>query len=96
MDDDHNVAVVDVEAAKTLSRQKGGKKVILKIGWTDDNNFVTAGLNHFKLWSFEKNKLTVVGDARPRGNLVSLAVRDNLVLTGAEKGIIYSWRGKSK
>jgi hypothetical protein len=37
MDDDHNVAVLDLQKGTIISKQKGGKKVILKIGWVSDN-----------------------------------------------------------
>lgn len=37
MDEDHNVAVLDLEKGKVLSTVKGGKKVILKMGWINNS-----------------------------------------------------------
>ena len=52
MDDDHYVSVMDLESGKTLATLKGGKKVILKLAWISNKQFVTAGINHFKYWTF--------------------------------------------
>ncbi len=36
MDDDHHVALLDLEKGKVLSSVKNGKKTILKMGWVND------------------------------------------------------------
>ena len=36
MDDDHYIAVLDLKKGTVISKQKGGKKVILKVGWLSD------------------------------------------------------------
>lgn len=36
MDDDHYVAVLDLKKGTVIAKQKGGKKVILKLGWLSD------------------------------------------------------------
>jgi len=51
MDDDHEVALLDLTEKKVLSKKKGGKKVILKLGWVNDNQFVSVGINHFRIWT---------------------------------------------
>lgn len=37
MDDDHCVALLDLRKMRVLTVQKGGKKVILKLGWINNN-----------------------------------------------------------
>ena len=57
LDDDHHVAVLDLKTGKVLACEKGTKKVITKIVWTSNNNFVTVGICHYKYWTFD-NKLS--------------------------------------
>jgi hypothetical protein len=33
---------------------KGGKKVILKVGWINNSEFVSVGINHFKSWTVDQ------------------------------------------
>lgn len=35
MDDDHLVALLDLKNGRVVSSKKGGKKVILKLGWVN-------------------------------------------------------------
>lgn len=37
MDDDHYVAVLDLKSGNLLAQQKGGKKVIMKLGWISND-----------------------------------------------------------
>ena len=37
MDDDHQVAVLDLSKKVVAAKAKGGKKVILKLGWVNDS-----------------------------------------------------------
>jgi len=36
MDDDHQISVLDLKQRKVIATKKGGKKVILKLGWISD------------------------------------------------------------
>ena len=58
MDDDHWVAVLDLKKGTVVGKQKGGKKVILKLGWLSEEEFVSVGIRHFKYWTLDGNKLT--------------------------------------
>lgn len=51
MDDDHLVALLDLNKRAVVSTKKGGKKVILKLGWVNSNEFVSIGIKHFKYWT---------------------------------------------
>jgi hypothetical protein len=37
MDDDHQVAVLDLKTGAVRAIKNGGKKVILKLGWVNDD-----------------------------------------------------------
>ncbi len=37
MDDDHQVAVLDLKTGTVRATKNGGKKVILKLGWVNDD-----------------------------------------------------------
>ncbi len=58
MDDDHLVSLLDLKKGTVVSSKKGGKKVILKLGWVNENEFVSVGIKHFKYWTVEKGSLT--------------------------------------
>jgi hypothetical protein len=51
MDDDHLVTLLDLKKGNVLASKKGGKKVILKLGWVNDDEFVSIGIKHFKYWT---------------------------------------------
>ena len=73
-----------------ISSTKGGRKVILKVGWIDEDEFVTVGIRHFKHWVIKGTKMSGRDGNNP-GNLVSLAIGKGKILTGASHGTIYSW-----
>lgn len=52
MDEDHTVAILDLDNGKILAVSKGTRKVITKIVWTGQSSFVTVGISHFKTWTF--------------------------------------------
>jgi len=58
MDDDHLVTLLDLKKGTILGSKKGGKKIILKIGWVNENEFVTIGIKNFKYWTAEKGSLS--------------------------------------
>ena len=37
MDDNHDVAVIDLEKGTVIAKKRGGSKVILKLGWVSDD-----------------------------------------------------------
>jgi WD40 repeat protein len=95
MDDDHYIALLDLQSGAVITKQKGSKKVILKLGWVSDNEFVSVGIRHFKHWTYEGKNLSGK-DGNSPAYFVSLAIgNDGTVLTGASQGTIYSWKGRS-
>ena len=94
MDDDHYVAVLDLEKGTVITKQRGGKKVILKLGWVSNDEFVSVGIRHFRYWTFDGRSIKGK-DGNSPAYFVSLAIGDGKVLTGASHGTIYSWRGNS-
>lgn len=97
MDDDHIVAVIDLsESSKVLAKEKGGKEIILKCEWVDENTFVTAGIKHYKLWSFDGGRLKQQKGSGRLLNFVSLAVGNGMILTGGEANSLVSWKGNAQ
>ena len=96
MDDDHHVSVLDLESGKVITTVKGSKKIIMKIVWTNDNEFVTAGIKLFKYWTLSGRGLTG-NEGKDKGYYVSIACdRDSgIVYTGESKGMVRMWRQTS-
>lgn len=94
MDNEHYLALLDLERGTVIASAKGGRKVILKVGWIGDDEFVTVGIRHFKHWTIKGNKMSGRDGTDP-ANLVSLAIKDGKILTGASQGAIYSWTKNS-
>lgn len=51
IDEDHSVAVYNVETGALLGSDKGDKAWIIDICFKDDTTFATSGVKHFKQWS---------------------------------------------
>lgn len=51
MDDDHSVAVYNVDTGALLGTEKGDKAWIIDICFKNDQTFVTSGVKHFKEWT---------------------------------------------
>lgn len=49
MDDDHSLAIYDLNANGLLLTMKGDRERILSIKFINDTTFVTTGVKHFKL-----------------------------------------------
>ena len=57
IDVDHSVAIFDLEGSGAcLWSDKGGPEVIIDVRFTDENNFATVGVKHFKAWTYENGK----------------------------------------
>lgn len=51
MDDDHSVAVYNVETGALLGTEKGDKAWIIDLSFKNDQTFATSGVKHFKEWT---------------------------------------------
>lgn len=96
MDDDHSIAVLDLDSGKVLATSKGTKKVITRLLWTSPNTFVSVGICHYKVWTFDgnlKGKQTA-----NRYNFVSAVFdeKSKKVYAGASKGTIVIWNGSTQ
>ena len=89
------VAIIDLNKNVLIAKAQGGKKLITNSKWVSNNQFVTVGINHFRLWNFGAGKITCEKDSRKRGNYVSVDAKNGLVLTGGSKGVLTSWKGGS-
>ena len=57
MSDDHNIALYDTTTGKCLVSSKGDRACVLDIAFYSDDTFVTAGVKHFKQYTFDGSKL---------------------------------------
>lgn len=90
---DHQVAVFSVKSGACVAIAVGDKASILDVAWRDDSTFATAGLKHFKLWTFSKglaSKRAMWGKQSDR-NLACVAFHKNQALTGGGKGTLVAW-----
>ncbi len=94
MDDDHHVAVIDINSKKII-KAKGGKKVILNLQWVNNHEFVTIGVKHYMYWTCQGNKLSR-RDSRARDTYVSIATDGDIILTGGSKGSLTHWKQNRK
>ena len=51
IDDDHCVAIYNVETGTLLGTEKGDKAWIIDICMKNDTTFATSGVKHFKEWA---------------------------------------------
>lgn len=58
MDDNHEVAVIDLARGGVLHKAPGGREVITKVQWASEEEFITVGIRHFKFWTMQKGSLT--------------------------------------
>ena len=58
IDDNHHVAVFDVESGSLLGIEKGDTARILDLAWTSSRGFTTIGLKHLKQWSVSNSGLS--------------------------------------
>lgn len=97
MDEDHSVALYNLQTNSLICCVKGDKEVITDMAFTSDSEFVTSGIKHFKGWTINGN--AVVGKRGQFGNanniLLCLGVYGNSVYTGTGAGTLVKWNGIS-
>jgi microtubule-associated protein-like 6 len=97
MDDDHSVAIYDINTKVLLSTSKGDRSFIIEIVWVSETELATAGVKHFKSWQFAGSTLTgKLGQfGRYNNALLCAATHGTNVLTGASDGSLIVWSGAS-
>lgn len=93
MDDDHNIALYNLHTNSLILSTKGDRENILNVGFVSENEFITVGIKHYKLWTLTGTKLTgKKGVFNKNDNvLLSLTIVENKVYTGTSAGTVVKW-----
>lgn len=95
MDDDHNIALYNLQTNSLIVSTKGDREKILEVAFLSENEFVTTGIKHYKIWTLNGNKITGRrGQFGKNDNLLlSLAVNGDEIYTGTGAGTVVKWKG---
>jgi len=65
------------------------------LAWRDDSTFVTVGVKHYKLWTFDKTLTAKRGiwAGQADRNLACVAFHGGNTFTGTGKGMLLKWKG---
>ena len=56
LDENHKVVVINVKEKKIICEEYGNRKKIFSLSFKSNNEFATAGLNHFKFWIISESE----------------------------------------
>lgn len=97
IDVDHHVAVFDVETGNCIAMNKGGGNQIVDIHMMNDQDFVTCGVRHYKLWKLNGGVLSDKNGKFKRGKysnmIVNVTSHKKCFITGTLKGEVLIWNG---
>ena len=51
MNDDHNIAVYNIQSNALVVSVKGDREKILDIAFISESELVTSGIKHYKVWN---------------------------------------------
>ena len=96
IDENHSVALYNVEAKTLKATSQGAKTNILDIAMKDDTTFATSGPKHFKLWTHGSTLTAKDGSfgTYDQRHAVCEFAGENC-LTGAITGELYVWSGNA-
>ena len=99
IDVDHHVALFDVKSGDCVSMNKGGGNLIVDIAMKDDNEFITVGVRHYKLWTLNNGVLGgkngKFGKNKCSDRVVNCTAFKNNYITGTLKGEVLIWNSTS-
>ena len=91
----HKVILIDVEKKEILNEVSGSNKKIVGLAFKSNNEFATVGINHFKYWIINENKLIF---KEYKNNLENfddkigvIGVSNEFFVTGSFLGFITLW-----
>ena len=98
LDDNHTVALIDLEKYCLVDHQNGNDKKILSIAFKNDNEFATVGLHHFKFWIINPNENKLYSKEYTNtlenfdNKLGIISLMGDLFVTGSSLGFITLWK----
>lgn len=94
IDDDHCVAVYNVENGALLGTDKGDKAMIIELAFKNETTFCSAGVKHFKEWTIGATLLQKRGQFGTYDQRIgSCKFSGDNCLTGSITGEVYVWTG---
>ncbi|KAL4483877.1 hypothetical protein ABPG72_006252 [Tetrahymena utriculariae] len=94
INDDHQIGVFDLKS-KAVMAFKGGPEVIVDCDWVNEDNFVTVGVKHFKLWAPAGKAYKETKGDKTNFVFSGLAFINNQTLVGTSTGDLQVWQGNS-
>ena len=97
LDDNHYLYLFQIDSGKMIGSEKGGRDVIIDLKWVDDDNFVTIGVKHYKIWTVSgKSMKGKSGSFGKNCNILCcMEIRDGKIFVGASDGALQLWSGNS-
>ena len=94
-DERHLVCLIDLEKMEIIDEISGSEKKIIGIAFKNNYEFATVGINHFKLWTINDNKLIFKEYVNSLENfddkLGVISVSNDNFVTGSFLGYITLW-----
>lgn len=96
IDDNHHVALFDVNKQNLISCEKGDTAMILSTEFINETEFATTGLRHFKLWKAENPLKATKGNfGKSSDKIVCCKKYKNGLVCGSIVGELQLWSGAS-
>ena len=100
LDENHKVVVINVKEKKIICQEYGNRKKIFSLAFKNNNEFATAGLNHYKFWIISENNegykligkeyTNTIKDFDDKLGIIS--VMNDIFVTGSSLGYITLWK----
>ena len=94
-DEEHKVILIDLEKKDILSEVPGSKKKIIGLAFKNKHEFATVGINHFKFWIINEDKLIFKEYVNSLDNfddkLGVISISNENFVTGSFLGYITLW-----
>ena len=97
IDPNHSIAIFDTTTKSThggtmLLHDHCGQENIFDLKWKNDNEFVTVGIKHFKVWTSSntglKNRRGVWGKEKCSNKLLTVGLMNDEYIAGAIDGTL--------
>jgi microtubule-associated protein-like 6 len=97
MDDDHSIAIYDLNAGGCICSTRGDREKIIDVAWVTENEFATIGVKHFKYWNLTGSQVLGKKGSFGRNNpiILCITVQGTNIFTGASNGTVIRWTGNA-
>jgi hypothetical protein len=97
IDDNHFIAIYDVEGKALLDKKKSGPDVIIALAFGSDTQFITVGVKHYKCWPVNNGKIGEGAGTKPAECSLTCAEPNGAdYIVGLSTGQVQVYGGTSK